>query len=161
MNSTEIDLLNFLSKVVIEFGILDSEGQLIVNVDLTDSENNLTSIPMTVRDIMYFTEYGTISIPGRFILEKSLVNINKLLDRELNKLTNDILEGDKTESYVRNYVNEICLKIQNLVRNYMISFVKNNNRLGEIIHSDKDENKYIYSLNELSKYIRCIAKFEN
>ena len=75
MNSTEIDLLHYLDKLTIEFGILDSEGNLILNVDLMDADNNITTYPMKVRDIMYFTEYGTISIPGRFILEKSLQNI--------------------------------------------------------------------------------------
>lgn len=161
MNSTEIDLLHYLDKLTIEFGILDSEGNLVLNVDLMDADNNITTHPMKVRDIMYFTEYGTISIPGRFILEKSLQNINQLLDRELNQLTGEILEGGKDKSYIHNYIDRICLKIQNLVRNYMISYAQNNNRLGKIIHPDTDDNKYIFDLNELSKYIRCIGKFEN
>lgn len=161
MNSTEIELLDFLSKCSIEFGILDGEGNISVQVNILNTDNTITQQEMKVRDIMYFTEYGTITIPGKFILEKSLLPINNILDQEISLLIDEIFKGDKSEDYIITYMNRVCIKIQDYVRNYMLTYIQRNNVLGQIIHSDTDENRYLYNLIDLSKYIRCTAKFEN
>ena len=161
MKLDEISLLEFLSKCSFEFGILDGEGEKAVEVNILNTDNTITTTNMKVRDIMYFTEYGTITIPGKFILEKSFVQINELLDRELSILIDEIFEGGITKSHIRSRMEEIALKIKDIVRNYIVIFIQHNNRLGDIIHSDQDDNRYLYNLIELGKYIRCVAKFEN
>ena len=139
MSYREIDLLEFLSKCSFEFGILDSMGEQVVNVNVHNTDDTITVEKMKLKDVMYFTEYGTITIPGKFILEKSLLYINQLLDKELDKLIDEIFEKDITEDYIRKQMERIALNIQDYVRNYIGSYSTNNNRLGQIIHADEDK----------------------
>ena len=161
MNSSKLELLDYLSKYSIVLGILDSEGQKQVEVNVVNTDNTTSTTQMTIRDIMYLTELGTITIPGKHILEKTLPPAKRIIKETLEVLVAKIMNDDVDEDYITNQINELCLKVQDLVRNYMAAFIGNNNRLGQIIHKDVDENKYLYNLNELKKYVRCIAKFEN
>ena len=156
-----IDLLDYLSRWRLEFGILDSDREITVEVNILNTDNKINIRKMKLKDVMFFTEYGTITIPGKFILEKSLVLVNKLIDIRIGKLIDDIFEEDKNETYIQNQMNRLALNIQDLVRNTMISYIKHTNRLGEIIHKGEDENKYLYDLIKLKNYVRCVAKFEN
>ena len=161
MDSINFDLLKFLSKCSIEFGILNGEGEKLIDVDILNTDDTITTTKLKVADIMYFTEYGTVTIPGKHLLEKSLLYIRQLLNRELEILIPSILDGKETETSIRRRFYNICLRIQDYVRNYMATYISNNNRLGNIINEGKDENKYIFDLSKLSKYIRCVPKFEN
>lgn len=161
MSYNEIDLLNFLSKCSFEFGILDSVGEQVVDVNVRNTDDTITTTKMKIRDVMYFTEYGTVTIPGKFILEKSLLYINRLLDKELDKMIDEIFEKEITEEYLLTQMERIALNIQDYIRNYIGSYSTNNNRLGQILNIDEDENRYLYNLIDLKKYITCIVKIKN
>ncbi len=157
-----IELLNYLSKYSIVYGINDKDRNTKLEVSISNTDGTITNRELTAEDVMYFTEYGSIGISGKFILEKSLLETNKILDEELDKLINQILnEEGVTTQYIDTQINRICLKIQDYIRNYMRSYPEKNNILGSIIHKDIDENKYFYDLKKLSQYISCIAKFKN
>lgn len=156
----EIKLLESLSKYYIEIGIFTAEGMKTVNIPVISSDTN-TSIQMKIADIMYFTEYGTISIPGTFVLEKSLVQINNLLNDEISRITDEILLGNfKNLSDIDSQFEILCFKIENIIQGYMRSMIQNQNVLSRILEKD-NENKYLYDLDELSKYIKCRYFTEN
>ena len=161
MLSTELELLDYLTKWQIEFGVLDAEGQQQVEVNILNTDNSISITQMKVRDVMYFTEYGTITIPGKFILEKSLLYINRILDEELSNMVDSIFKGEATLSSIERMYDEICLKIQDYVRNNMIIYITKTNQLGQIFNEGRDDNKYLYDLIELRKYIKCVAVFKN
>ena len=150
-----LNLLESLSNYYIEFGIFTSEGMQTVNIPVS-SEDTDTIMQMKIGDIMYFTEYGTLSLPGTFVLEKSLYQINYLLNESLSDLVDEILEEKiQNESEIDSYFQGLCLKIQTLVQNYIRSMIQNNNKLDNLLNVDNTDNKYIYDLDKLSDYIKC------
>lgn len=152
---TDIELLDSLSQYYFKFGIFTAEGQQEVNVDVINTDDTTTTIPMKIADIMYFTEYGTITIPGQHVFEKSTYYINYLLSEELSKLVDRILTNDITnETEIETILRALAIKVEQYIKSYMMSLIKKNNRLGSIINN-KDSNKYIYNLNNLSKYVKC------
>ena len=151
----EFKLLESLSKYTIEFGIFDAEGNQVVNVDILNTDDSITKIVMKISEVMYFAEYGTITIPGTFMLDKSLYQIDEFLNDELEKIIDDILdEKIKNENEIDNRFNILCLELENRIKNYIKVIVTNTNRLSNIIN-ETDENKYIYDINKLSNYIKC------
>lgn len=150
-----IKLLDSLSHYYFQFGIFTTEGQQKVDINVLNTDNTTSKISMKIADVMYFTEYGTITIPGQYILDKSLLYINRLLTEQLSKLVDKILTGNSNQTDIENTLRIIALNTENYIRNYMRYVVKNNNKLGFIINKDVDSNKYIYDLTKLSKYLKC------
>lgn len=151
----ELILLSTLSDYSIEFGIFTSEGLQTIDVDIT-GENSIETIKMKIADIMYFTEYGTLSLPGTFVLEKSLNYIDNTLDTEFSNLIEQILNGKiKSVLEIDNFFDRLCLKLENMIQGFVKSMIENNNKLDNILNVDNIKNKYIWDLNKLSTYIKC------
>lgn len=151
-----IGLLESLNDYYFQFGIFTAEGLQTVDVNISNTDNTITSIQLKLADVMFFTENGTMTIPGQRILDKSLYYANNLLDEELSNITDRIIMGKiNTESELKTRLNALSLKLENQIQGYVRNIIKKNNRLGAIIHKDQDDNKYIYDLNKLSKYIKC------
>ena len=157
----ELELVEYIGKFSFEFGILDSQGELKLDVNILNTDLTTTIKKMKVRDIMYFTEYGTLTIPGKRVLEKSALYINNLLDLEINKLIDEIFQTQIDEGYIRSQMERIAIKIKDYVRNYMELLIKKTNKLGVLLHKDTDNNRYLYNLADLSKYIECKLIFRN
>lgn len=156
-----LQLLGYIQRYTIEFGIFDGNGQKVVEANIYNTDNTVTTTPMKVADIMYLTEYGSISVPGKRVLEKSLLYIKRLLKEELTKMIIEIFEGKSDEGKIKSSFEIICLKIRDYVKNYMIATITKTNRLGAIINKDKDDNQYFYNLFDLSKYVECKLKIQN
>lgn len=159
MNWIEIELLDFLNSCTIEFGILNGEGETSVDVKILNTDNSISTQKMKINDIFYFTEYGTLTLPGKYIFKKSLPIIKNILNLELSKLIDEIFEGDKNKSYIINRMNMICLKIRDQIRNFLINYIHDNNTLGLILNQDGDDNSYLFPIKNLIQYIKCEAKF--
>lgn len=155
-----LDLLEYLNKCSIEFGIFDGNGQKIIDATVYNTDDTKETKPMKVRDIMYLTEYGTITIPGKRVLEKSLLYIKRLLKEEISKLIVEIFEKNINESYIISVYERICLQVRDYIKNYMIALVGKTNRLSGILGTD-DQNRYVLDMFELSKYIECKLKIRN
>lgn len=155
-----LDLLEYLNKCSIEFGIFDGNGQKIIDATVYNTDDTKEIKPMKVRDIMYLTEYGTITIPGKRVLEKSLLYIKRLLKEEISKLVVEIFEKNINESYIISVYERICLQVRDYIKNYMIALVGKTNRLSGILGTD-DQNRYVLDMFELSKYIECKLKIRN
>ena len=106
---------------------------------------------------MFFTEYGTIQIPGSYILEKSLLYVNNNINEFISNITDKILNKEITQvNQLDNEFSIFCFKLENIIQGYAKTLLQNNNKLSAILSEQKkDDNKYFYDLLELSKYIKC------
>lgn len=150
----DVDRLNILNKYSIEFGIFQEDGQKVVEVDVLNTDETTTKVEMTIGEIMYFTEYGTIMIPGKYILEKSLNYINTYIDVVLDDITTKILIDDISDNEIENIFKKFILKFENYVKSLFISYIKSNNIINNILGNNQQQ-KYVYDLRKLSKYIKC------
>ena len=71
-----IDNLKILNKFQIIFGIFQEDGSKVVEVNVLNLDDTTSTTKMTIADIMYMTEYGTIVLPGRHILDRCLEYLN-------------------------------------------------------------------------------------
>lgn len=161
MLSNNIELLDYLSNCSIEFGILDDFNQTLVNVNIKNTDNTITSTKMKLGDVMYYTEYGTLTIPGKFILEKITPEVENILEKGISEIIDVIIEEDQNVNFIKDSLNKICLKIEDKVKNYIVLYSKQHDTLGRIIYKDSAQNNYLYDLEALSKYIKCRPIFEN
>lgn len=152
----DLELLDSLSHYYFQFGIFTKEGEQKVDVNVLNTDNTITTVKMKIAEVMYFTEYGTVTIPGQFILDKSLVYINRILNTDISLLVDRILEGYSNPTEIETTLKRVAEKAENYIRNFMKNTIKKNNILGNIINEGKDSNKYIYDLNNLSNYLHCI-----
>lgn len=149
-----ISALKLINRYIIEFGIFQEDGTKIVEVNILNTDDTKTKIEMQIADIIYFTEKGTITIPGKYILEKALNYSNFQLNIFLDNLLNRIIYENIDETSIDNEFNKFAIEFENYVKNLFLSTIQQTNVLGALI-DQKDENKYLYDLNKLSKYIKC------
>lgn len=148
---TALDSLNHYS---FEFGISSENGQKKVEVSILNTDSSITSTFMSIADIMYFTEYGTMTIPGKFVLEKMLFKINDYIHHELELIIDSIFDNDLNENDIYSKLfflsNTIEIQCKQMIRNFLLD----SNTLGNLLKQE-DENQYLYKLDRLSQYITC------
>lgn len=155
--ATELELLDSLEKYEIVLGIATAQGMQTVLVEGTDPDGTVFSVPMKVADVMYFTEYGTITIPGRRVLEKSLAYASGLVNEYLSNIVDKILSGPWTEAQTEAMLRECCQKIGSTTKSIVATLGQNVGRLSGLL-GQQDENKYLFDANELSKYVSCTLR---
>lgn len=158
MLSDEIDLLRYLSCWSFEFGILDQDGETPIKVFSFGSDGTKEEHSMKASEAMSLVEYGTVSRPGRFLLDKCLFRAKKILDNELGRLCDEILEGKQTEGGIEIRVREIALRLQDSFRNYVSSYPDKIAVLS-VLEDENGETQDTCDLREIAKRIRCVAKF--
>ena len=134
MKNNELEVLNLLNKYELQLGIFDSEGSKKININIIDIDNIEKEIKMSVKDIMFFTEYGTIKLPGYRILEKSLFYINNIFTNDISKLTDKILENLVSEQTLEKELKDIEVKLENLIKNYINSLLNDYLRINKILN---------------------------
>lgn len=150
-----LNLIKELSKYKLEFGLFEEDSIKKVKVKVLNTDDTITNIDMELGDVMYFTENGTMTIPGKHILDRCLNEFNQMISNFYEDLIYDILnETILDESSLVLRLTEFSLKLQALVQVRFMTFAEENNIVGTILQQ-KDGNKYIYSIKSLSKYIKC------
>ena len=147
-----LDGFGILNQYAIEFGIFQEDGNALIDVNILELDDTTTLQKINVADIMYFTEMGTITIPGKHLLEKSIGYINHALEETLDSITDDIFLNDNRNIVEK--LNSLCNRIESYVKSLFVNEIKKTNKLGVLLNQ-KDENKYFYDLKDLSKYIKC------
>lgn len=155
MNNKELEVLNLLNKYELQLGIFDSEGSKKININIIDIDNIEKEIKMSVKDIMFFTEYGTIKLPGYRILEKSLFYINNIFTNDISKLIDKILENLISLQTLEKELKNIEVKLENLIKNYINSLLNNYLKINKILNFEEPKYTYIFDIKELNKYIKC------
>lgn len=149
----KFNIITKLNKYYIEFGVLQEDEYITIDVDILNIDDSISKVQMTVKDIVYFTENGTITLPGKHILTKVLY----LIDIRINKILNEIVDGvfneDWTESYIDAKMDELeahlQIYIQSIIRNELVSSPTST------LLGIKNENAYYYNYDVLEKYIKC------
>lgn len=152
----KIDIVKKLENYYILFGILDEDKYQEINIDILNPDDTVSNAILPVKDVMYLTEAGTVTLPGKHILERLVFEI----DYQINKIINEIIDNVFNDNWNDN---EIDSKMQQLER-HLQDFIRSRIR-GEISTSGisallgiKDDKEYLYHIDQLMQYIKCKVK---
>ena len=102
---------------------------------------------------MYFTEYGTLTIPARPILEKVLIWINDRLEPLIDKIYDGVFFYNWDESTINYELSVFVVEANDFIKTQMKVMIENDNYLSNIIGTKNDQ-KYIYDPKKLSNFIK-------
>lgn len=152
--TTQIVQLKALEKYVIEFGITTDVGTQILEVNILNTDDTISKMDMFVGDILWLTEYGTMTIPARPVLEK----IKLWILRKIPYILDDIVDGIMYENWsnmdIQHKFIEFEFQINSEIKNIFDAVLKSNNTLADLLDVD-DENRYLVSFDILKNYISC------
>lgn len=149
--SDNLNLAQFLSTYQIEIGVFYNESVQVHYLDL-DGIDRDRDIPIS--DLVYFSEYGTILFPGKFILEHILNYISEKLNSLFDQILDGIFNNDWSQSMIdenmRNFETEINLYIQFYLNSYTesVTFLSSTLQIPSNTY-------YIMDIAFLKKYIKC------
>ena len=124
----------------------------IKNIDGTE-----TSHEMSVSDIIYLSETGTLNTPPRPFIKNIEDEISKKLDEELPKIVDGIIKEDWEIGRVIAEFTRINAEINGtLIPKVLNEMLSSNNYINNIIGTKNDEYTYIYDLKKLVKFIHCV-----
>lgn len=149
----KVKLISILNNYYIEFGVLQEDEYINIDVNILNIDDTISKVNMTVKDIVYITEYGTVTLPGKHILTKLLYLIDIRINKILNEIVDGVLENDWTENYIEAKLEELETHLQIYIRSIIRS---------ELVTSSvnatlgiKDENIYYYNYDVLERFIKC------
>lgn len=150
----DINTFETLKKYHIEFGVLVEDEFKTVEVNVINTDDTITKVPMFVGDVMYLTEYGTLTIPARPILDQALTWINNELDKIIEDVFVGIFRYNWKEEDIDARMQRFSTEIQTYIQSQMELMIGSNSNLASLINVE-DENRYLYDLNKLKYYIKC------
>ena len=150
----QLSIINILNDYYIEFGILTEDQYKIVEVNILNTDESITKMPMFVGDVMYLTEYGTLTIPARPILELSLKWVNDELDTIIDEIFTGVLKYNWSSVDIDTRMQRFATEVQIYIQSQMERIIQSNSTLASLLNVE-DENKYLYDLNKLKYYIKC------
>ncbi len=148
----KVKLISILNQYYIEFGVLQEDEYIKLNVNILNTDDTISQVEMSVKDIVYFTENGTVTIPGKHILSKLLYLIDFRIDKMLNEIVDGVFEDSWTENYIEAKLQELEAHLQIYIRAMIRSELAGsvNTLLGT-----KNENEYYYNFDVLERFIKC------
>lgn len=155
-NKESIELIKTSSKVRIEIGVFEPDASKYEKVKILNADDTVTEMEMKVSDIMYFMEYGTLTLPALHILKKIKTKVQPELKALLNSFLMLGYSDDKKVELLKFFIDKIeHVYIPNTVDEVNVS----NNNINRMLKSE-DTNKFLFDLNKLKKYIKCEIFFE-
>lgn len=151
----KIKIFEVVNNYYFEFGILQEDEYITMDakvVDIVDDTEVIVKMPL--KEIMYLTENGTLTVPARPILEKTIYWIKERLSSILDDIFKNVIENDWDEIKIENRLREFSIEVENYTRNQFILSVQSNSTLSSILNIE-DETKYLYDLVKLKDYIKC------
>ena len=118
---------------------------------------------MTLSDIMFFTEHGTVTLPAQRVLERICNKIKFDLQTTFPEFVRLMVREDYQEEDIRNWW---ILYNDNKINHFIIpnaitEILSSNNYLSGIIGEEETEQHYTYDLKKLGKYIKSKIFFES
>ena len=150
----QLSIMNILNSYCIEFGVLTEDEYKTVEVNILNTDESITKLPMFVGDVMYLTEHGTLTIPARPILELSLKWVENELDKIIDEIFTNVLNYNWTLVDINTRMQRFATEIQIYIQSQAERIIQSNSTLSSLLNI-KDENKYLYDLNKLKYYIKC------
>lgn len=155
--NNKLKLVDLLKNYTIYIGVFNGKEFTELEVNVLNTDDTVTKIPMNITDIIYLTEHGTMTIPARPILERVVLQIQNNLSNVLEKIIDGIFEKDWTENDVRHSFREFELFINSQIVAIFNEEINKYSYLSNILNI-KDENKYLINLHTLKQYITCEIK---
>ena len=149
----QVKIFQTLENYSLEFGIFAEDTNTIVQVNILNSDQTVSKLPMTLGDVMYFTENGTLTIPARPVLENLLTWINNKLESIIDEIYDGVFYYDWKEPQVESRLYAFINEGNDFLKTEIENMIENNNYLSTII-GIKDNQKYLYDPKKLSNFIK-------
>lgn len=149
----KVKLIETLKRYYIEFGVLQEDEYVTIEVNILNTDDTISKVEMPVKDIVYFTEKGTITIPGKHILDRLLY----LIDYRVNKILEEIVNGVFDDNWTEEYINDKLYELEAHLQIYIRAMIRNE-LSGSAVNTllgIKNDNEYYYNFNVLERYIKC------
>lgn len=148
-----ISNINLLSNYYFEFGLFENNSNIMDDATILNTDNTTSTIKLSLGEILYFIEHGTITMPAQSILEKILIYANTKIDIVYNDLLERILVDNISRDTIIGVLHNVALDITNYSKLVCKNHKDFNNIVNNILKSN--ETIQIYDLNKLSNYIEC------
>lgn len=149
---TQLNLIKTLEQYEIELGLF-KDGEYI-RVGVLHGDGSKTEYQIPVEDIVYMSEYGTISFPGTHMLQYLFYWIETQFTERLEKIWDGVFERHWTETNIETEMNSFELFINGFIQSYISSQIKEMTFL-----ADKTNQKglidFPIDLSLLKNYILC------
>ena len=149
----KVKLISILNNYYIEFGVLQEDEYINIDVNILNIDDTISKVNMTVKDIVYITEYGTVTLPGKHILNKLLYLIDIRINKILNEIVDGVIKNDWTENYIEAKLYELEAHLQIYIRSIIRSELVTSSV--NAVLGIKDENTYYYNYDVLEQFIKC------
>lgn len=147
-----IDRLRILSKYVIRIEIFNGEKYLTaVNLNLDNSESQ---IDLTVGDIAYLMEYGTIGSPGYYFIERLAQYLSQFLNPYLDRIIDGIFDKDWEDDQIYYELVNFERFANTKIPAYFSAYTDDLQFLSSALGLDSTT-KYLVDPKILQKYVRC------
>ena len=146
--SNQILTFQSLGDYLLEFGVFEEDSWKRVRVNILNADSTTTIIDMSIGEIMYFTEYGTLTIPAKPILEIILGWVNTPLDLIIDTIFDGVFNKNWTKKDIEEELNIFIIRANTYIKGFVKTF-DDNNFLSNLLGNNKE----LYNLIDLSKYI--------
>ena len=151
----DVNSLAVISRYSIEYGVLTENGLKTVTVSILNTDNTISTTEMQIKDVMYFTENGTITLPAQHIFEKVSIGIDQLINNTLSDLIEQALENNISEVEIDATFKQLEFKITNYLQTEYQNKISNINKLNTILYKNTNNQQFLYNPSELKKYLTC------
>lgn len=148
----QLDLIKSLEHYEVELGIL-KENQFVA-VAISHGNGNTETFNVPIEDIVYMSEYGTLSFPGTHILQYLLWWTDTQLTERLNKIIDYILERDWTENDIEIEMYNLESFINNFIKGYIAGQIKEMTFLADKTNQQGLTN-FPVDISLLKNYVQC------
>lgn len=151
-------------SIISDFQRLSLLSDYTVQIEITNGEKYLTAtslgldgitseINLTVSDIIYFTEYGTVTTPGYYMLERLLLYIEPYLDKVLDKIIDGICNDNWDKPQIELEFERFEVDINGLLPAYFAQYTDDIQFLAKTIGL-QGNTAYLLDPQILQKYIK-------
>lgn len=148
----QVEILEILNEVVLEFGVLDNGKYITVVVFYGDGTG--TDYKISVDEIAYLAEYGTVSFPGTHILQQLFYEVEKQFEAKLDEITDNVFNGRWDLSEVDRVLNNFEIFINDYISGRLGGYVKEMTYLADKT-KQPDLIDFPVDISLLKKYISC------
>lgn len=148
----QVEILEILNEVVLEFGVLDNGKYITVAVFYGDGTG--TDYKISVDEIAYLAEYGTVSFPGTHILQQLFYEVEKQFEAKLDEITDNVFNGRWDLSEVDRVLNNFEIFINDYISGRLGGYVKEMTYLADKT-KQPDLIDFPVDISLLKKYISC------
>ena len=160
----KMKLLKEIDKVYFRFGIFEEDGTREVNYIIYDLDGNkVGNERTTLRDVMYYTEKGTISIPPYRVLERISGLMKETISPYIKEIIDKLMEdGGSIEDIRKGFEKYTDYVNMHIIPSVIDEIITEQNRMTNLLNDSKNASvKAVYDLKSLKSFIKCKFFIEN